>query len=40
MDANPSKIEGYLQGETAINTMPLSIYPYLKEKPAVICGGF
>jgi hypothetical protein len=35
-----SEPEGYLQGKTGINTALVSIYPYLKEKPAVVYGGF
>jgi hypothetical protein len=39
MDGNPSKIGAYLQGKIGLNAALVSIYPYLKEKPAVRFGG-
>ena len=38
-DAHNSINEPYLQDEKGINAHPVSIYPYLKEKPAAGSGG-
>jgi hypothetical protein len=39
LDGHFSKLGGNLQGKIGINTALVSIYPYLKEKPAVGYGG-
>jgi hypothetical protein len=40
MGGHNSIIGSDLQGEKGINAPPVSIYPYLKEKPAAVRGGF